>query len=297
MALFRHIVEHLIPLIFGAILGLLFVAFKREITEHIELAVLVFVVLFALYSTVFEALKRILFFLFSRQRGICGLYAEVYLREAGSVVVAPYLVLHDLHNDSLCVFGRALAVDARNGLGTSVNVSWKSTALALSEGDGTTRELAYLFTGQKDVNFGIQGTTRVGVPTRASGDNAPRRGHFVDMDIKRPVQTGDLPYGRVAVLGDQVEAFRFFSIKFEPASYRAFIASCEHAWDRLLLRLRLFCEPDEDAFRRFLEKAGLKFLADHTRTDGHYQEIAPVLKAAATATTAAARPDQTREAG
>ena len=81
-------------------------------------------------------------------------------------------------------------------------------------------------------------------------------------------------------LGERVDAYRFFSIKFDSASYRAFIDSCDRLRDRVSLRLRLFCEPSEAAFKRFLEKGGLKFLADHTPSGREYDDISAILRVA-----------------
>jgi hypothetical protein len=86
MSTTRHLIEHLAPLVFGAILGWLSIDFKPEHAEHWVLA---FVVLFLIYSAIFEVLKRLLLFRLSQKRKVCGVYAEVYSREAGSVVVAP----------------------------------------------------------------------------------------------------------------------------------------------------------------------------------------------------------------
>jgi hypothetical protein len=251
--------------------------------EHAVLLGLAFVVLFAAFSAVFEALKRVLFFLISRRRKVCGAYAEVYLREPGGVVVAPFVVLHDLQADELRVFGRAFVVDARGQVEPTSRASWSSTAITLSEVKNSTRELAYLFVGESSGVPNIHGTSRVGVPAVAWGDASARRGYFIDTDISEPAfgATGNKPFGTVTELDKHVDAVRFYSIKFDKPSYAALVDSCDGAFDRPLLLLRLFGEPSETAFLRFLETAGLKFLAEHTPTTGVYAEISRILKIAA----------------
>ena len=136
MSTIRHLIEHLAPLIFGAILGWLSIDFKPE---HAERWVLAFVILFFIYSSIFEVLKRLLLFRLSQTRKICGVYAEVYSRETDSVVVAPFLVLHDLVGDEMRVFGRAFLISA-HGIEATPNTSWKATAISVSEPNGSTRE-------------------------------------------------------------------------------------------------------------------------------------------------------------
>lgn len=282
MAVIRHIVEHLIPLIFGAILAFLFSHFRADISEHFEWWILGFIVLFLLYSYGFEGLKRLFFFEVSSRRKLCGLYVEVYSPEAGSIYVAPFLLLHSIRKDELCVFGRALLVKPQGIVASFDTPSWKSTAIALSAPVGLTRELALLFEGQKAGKTDIHGTTRVGIPSSGSGDTSGRRGYFIDTDIKEPAfrPTEDRPFGPIKDLANYVEAVRFFSIKFQPAQYAKFIESCDGIAEKLALRFKLACEPSETAFRRFLENGGLKLLADATPTDKLYTEISAILKAA-----------------
>jgi len=299
MSTIRHLIEHLAPLIFGAILGWLSIDFKPE---HAERWVLAFVVLFLIYSSIFEVLKRLLLFRLSQTRKICGIYAEIYSREAGSVVVAPFLVLHDLAGDEMRVFGRAFLISA-HGIEATPNTSWKATAISVSEPNGSTRELAYLFAGEKGVHYDIHGMTRVGIPTNSSDDNSPRLGFFLDTEMYGGTRapTKDVHFGPIHEISRHVDAVRFYSIKFDRASYDAFIRSCGGKFERACLRLQLFCEPNEAAFKRFLQQAGVKFLADRTPSEpGPYQDIARVLNAAAArsgmaavATPAAAKPNLT----
>src|ERR1700688_46474 len=135
MSTIRHLIEHLAPLVFAAILGWLSIDFKPE---HADRWVLAFVGLFLVYSAIFEVLKRLLLFRLSGKRKICGLYAEVYVREADSAVVAPFLVLHDLAADEMRVFGRAFLINAR-GIQATPKASWKATAVSVSEPIGSTR--------------------------------------------------------------------------------------------------------------------------------------------------------------
>ncbi len=278
----RYVVEHLIPLMFGALLAFAVQELPVNSRDLAEWALLL-VIFFLVYSTAFEALKRYFFFILSRIRNICGLYAEIYLREPGSVVVAPYLVLHDLRSEQLRVFGRGLLVTAQGFAPLSQTATWKSTAISVSEPIGLARELAYVFDGQKDASFAIHGTTRVGVPVSASGDTSPRRGYFLDTNIKEPAfgAPEGKPFGPIRDLASHADAVRFYSIKFDRPHYKALIRACDRKRDRLRLRLQLTCEPSEGAFRRFLEKGGLNFLAQWTPSDpGPYAEIAAVLNAA-----------------
>ena len=87
MRTIRYLIEHLIPLLFGAILALA----SDEITfdaKDLALWSLGLVIFFWVYSTVFEDLKRLLFFRLSRRRTYCGLYAELYLIAPGRLAVA-----------------------------------------------------------------------------------------------------------------------------------------------------------------------------------------------------------------
>ena len=288
MAVIRHIVEHLIPLIFGAILAFLISHFRAEFEEHFDVWLFGFIVLFLLYSYSFEGLKRLVFFEFGSRRKLCGLYAEIYSMESGSIYVAPFLLLHSIRKDELCVFGRAILVTPQGVVTSFDTPSWKSTAVALSAPVGVTRELALLFEGQKAGKTDIHGTTRVGIPI--SGDTSGRRGYFIDTDIKEPAfrSTEDRPFGAIKDLANYVEAVRFFSIKFQPAQYAEFIKSCDGIAKKLALSLRLACEPSEVAFRRFLENGGLKLLADTTPADKLYTDISAILKAAAAALPGAA---------
>jgi len=297
MSTLRHLIEHLAPLIFGAILGWLSIDFKPE---HAERWVLAFLVLFLIYSSIFEVLKRLLLFRLSQTRKICGIYAEIYSREAGSVVVAPFLVLHDLVGDEMRLFGRAFLINA-HGIEATPNTSWKATAISVSEPNGSTRELAYLFAGEKGVHYDIHGMTRVGIPTNASDDNSPRLGFFLDTEMYGGTRTPtkEVRFGPIHEISKHVDAVRFYSIKFDRPSYDAFIQSCGRRFVRACLRLQLFCEPNEAAFKHFLEQTGVKFLADRTPSEpGPYQDIARFLKATAVrsgiagaATPAAAKPN------
>ena len=286
MAVIRHIVEHLIPLIFGAILAYFFSHFRAEITEHFEWWFLGFIVLFLVYSYGFEGLKRLFFFVISNRRKLCGLYVEIYSRDAESIYVAPFLLLHNVRGDELCVFGRAILVNPKGVVTTVDTPSWKSTVVALSAPVSSTRELAMLFEGQKAGKTNIHGTTRVGIPIKASGDTTRRRGYFIDTDIKEPAfQAGDdRPFEPIKDPAKHVDAVRFLSIKFQPAQYREFIESCDRMSEKLLLRLKLSCEPSETAFMNFLTATGLKFLADVTPADGVYKDISAIIKAAVAAT-------------
>jgi hypothetical protein len=285
MAVIRHIFEHLVPLVFGVILAFLISHFKAEIFDHFEWWLPGFIILFLLYSYALEGIKRLAFFRFSKEYRFCGLYAELYVREAGTVFVAPFLLLHDIRDDVLRVFGRAIPVNHGGLVPASGNPSWKSTTVALSAPSSSTRELAMLFEGQKDGRSDIHGTTRVGIPIGASGDKSARRGYFLDTDIKEPAfrPAENRPFETIKDLADAVDAVRFFSIKFEPTQFRDFVASCDKMGQRWLLRFRLFCEPSEATFRRFLGKTGVKFLADEAPPDGLYQNISAILKAAAAA--------------
>lgn len=286
MSTIRHLIEHLAPLVFAAILGWLSIDFKPE---HADRWVLAFVGLFLVYSAIFEVLKRLLLFRLSGKRKICGLYAEVYVREADSVVVAPFLVLHDLAADEMRVFGRAFLINAR-GIQATPKASWKATAVSVSEPIGSTRELAYLFAGEQGVHFDVHGMTRVGIPTNAIGDTLPRLGFFLDAEIYggtlAPLE--DMRFGPVHEISKHVDAVRFYSIKFDQASYNAFIRSCDRKFEKTCLRLQLFCEPNQAAFKRFLERTGVKFLADCTPA-GH-QDIARILEAGGSISAAAAAP-------
>ena len=287
MSNIRHLIEHLAPLVFGAILGWLSIDFKPEHAEHWVLA---FVVLFLIYSAIFEVLKRLLLFRLSQKRKVCGVYAEVFSREAGSVVVAPFLVLHDLAGDQMRVFGRAFLVSA-HGIEATPDASWKATAISVSEPNGSTRELAYLFAGEKGVHYDIHGMTRVGIPTNSSDDNLPRLGFFLDTAMYGGTlaPTKDVQFGPIHEISKHVDAVRFYSIKFDRTSYSAFIQSCDRKSERACLRLQLFCEPSQAAFKQFLAQAGVKFLADRTPSEpGPYRNIVLVLKAAAATSGAAA---------
>ncbi len=284
----RYLADHAIALFFGALVGLAIKRFPPSGDTALEWILGGFL-FFLIYSFVLEAIKRwSLFWTVSHHR-IRGLYAEVYLREPDCVVVAPFLVSHHVASDELIVLGRAFTVTANGEIQPRANVSWKSKAISLTELPGETHELAYLFTGQRDGAFNIHGTTRVGVPIAASGDRGPRRGYFIDTDITEPAlgATQGKPFGPIEDLPASVGAVRFFSIKFDSKSYQVFKESCDRTLDKILLSLKVSCEPNEESFQRFLEQGGLKFLADHTPDKAGYQDILRILKGQGPATASA----------
>jgi hypothetical protein len=281
MLTIRYLVEHAIALFFGVLLGFAIKKFPPSADSIIEW-ILGGVLFFIVYSTVVEWIKRWALFWANPHHRVRGLYAEIYLRGADALVVAPFLVLHHVASDELSLLGRAFTVDTKGDI-SGGNVSWKSKAISIAELKGETHELAYLFAGQRDGSFEIHGTTRVGVPISASGDTGPRRGYFIDTDIKEPAlgATENKPFGSIQDLAASVDAVRFFSIKFDHASYRALRASCDRWREKFSLWLRVSCEPNEDAFKHFLSSAGLSFLAAHTQKTGPYQDIWRHLNAAA----------------
>ncbi len=276
----RYLADHAIALFFGVLVGLEIKSLPPSGDTAAEW-ILGGVLFFLVYSTALEGIKRWSLFWTVSDRKVRGLYAEVYLRNPDCLVVAPFLVLHDVKRDELSVLGRVFTIDDKGEIQPTANVSWKSKAMSLTKLEGETHELAYLFTGQREGTFDIHGTTRVGVPTSVSGDSGPRRGYFIDTNIKEPVLGAiqGKSFGPIHDLPTSVDAVRFFSIKFDPESYRLFRQSCDRTLDKLLLWLRVSCEPTERSFRRFLEQGGLKFLARHTPDTALYNDTLRLLRA------------------
>ena len=231
--------------------------------EHLEVVIPAFLLLLVIYLTVFGLLVRYCVFVARGERKLCGLYAQIFFRDEGQLIVSPYLVLFDILRDEIKVAGRAFLIDPASDPVLRYAAWWNSVAAYVERREDADHvEMSYLFLGNR-IGQGasdslIKGVTRFAVPGDPAEDHAPRVGYICDTQIHGS------EIGRIKDVSDSITAFRTLSVRFDQASFEKFIELAPGEMRQFTIRhLRVFRNVPPKVFEQFLCSAGLSFLAHY----------------------------------